>query len=169
MAFMLYSIDDAIDCKYIVMKTMSGQAKAGTMVHIMDTNEKSDGIIVDYRVTRTGQNFVAKFPTLKDFCKWARPDTFLARHYDSFSKKEVMQYLKVKDRTFVSFCLPLIAIALVIVWVLSLAIIRGTTGIILGVILSLVSVAAVFFLFKTTKEKTMLKMYSKVGMGINFK
>ena len=169
MAFMLYSIDEAIDCKYVVMKTMSGQAKAGTLVHIMDTNENSNGIVVDYRVTRTGQNFVIKFDTVKDFCKWARPDTFLARHYDSFSKKEVMQYLKVKDRTFVSFCLPLIAIALVIVWILALAVIGETAGVILGVVLSIVAVLGVLFLFKTTKEKTMLKMYSKVGMGINFK
>ncbi len=169
MAFMLYSIDDAIDCKYVVMKTMSGQAKAGTLVHIMDTNEKSDGIIVDYRVTRTGQNFVARFNTVKDFCKWAHPDTFLARHYDAFSKKEIQQYLKVKERSFVSFCLPIILIALVVAWVLGLVVIGGGAGIAVAIVLSIFGVLGTLFLFKTSKEKTMLKMYSKVNVGIGFK
>ncbi|MCR5817209.1 MAG: hypothetical protein K6F91_10020 [Ruminococcus sp.] len=169
MAFMLYSIDDAIDCKYVVMKTMSGQAKAGTLVHIMDTNEKSDGIIVDYRVTRTGQNFVARFNTVKDFCKWAHPDTFLARHYDAFSKKEIQQYLKVKERSFISFCLPIILIALVVAWVLGLAVIGGGAGIAVAIVISIFGVLGTLFLFKTSKEKTMLKMYSKVNVGIGFK
>ena len=169
MAFMLYSIDEAIDCKYVVMKTMSGQAKAGTLVHIMDTNENSNGIVVDYRNTRTGQNFVAKFNTVKDFCKWARPDTFLARHYDRFSKKEIQQYLKVSERSFTTFCLPIIAVALILVWIIAIALIGGVGGVVLGIILSLVTVAGVFIFFKMSKEKTMLKMYSKVGVGINFK
>ncbi|MBQ6675838.1 MAG: hypothetical protein IJM75_06880 [Ruminococcus sp.] len=169
MAFMLYSIDEAIDCKYVVMKTMSGQAKAGTLVHIMDTNENSNGIVVDYRNTRTGQNFVAKFNTVKDFCKWARPDTFLARHYDRFSKKEIQQYLKVSERSFTTFCLPIIAVALILVWIIAIALIGGAGGVVLGIILSLVAVAGVFIFFKMSKEKTMLKMYSKVGVGINFK
>lgn len=169
MAFMLYSIDDAIDCKYVVMKTMSGQAKAGTLVHIMDTNEKSDGIIVDYRVTRTGQNFVARFNTIKDFCKWAHPDTFLARHYDSFSKKEIQQYLKIKERSVVTFCLPIILISLIIIWGVSIGVVGGGAGIAIGIVCSLISVLGTLFAFKQTKEKTMLKMYSKVNVGISFK
>ncbi|MBP3267949.1 MAG: hypothetical protein J6M07_06480, partial [Ruminococcus sp.] len=63
MAFMLYSIDEAIDCKFIITKTMSGQAKVGSLIHVMDTKENSDGITVFYRITKTGQNFVAKFET----------------------------------------------------------------------------------------------------------
>ncbi|MBO6141618.1 MAG: hypothetical protein J6O40_07465 [Ruminococcus sp.] len=169
MAFMLYNIDEAVDHKYVVMKTMSGQAKAGTLVHIMDTTEKSDGILVDYRNTKTGQNFIARFNTVKDFCKWARPDTFLARHYENFSKKEIMQYLKVSERTFASFCLPIIAVALVIIWVLALLVIGGAAGAVLGVVLSIVAVLGTLLFFKMSKEKTMLKMYSKVGVGINFK
>ena len=169
MAFMLYSIDEAIDCKYIVTKTLSGQAKAGTLIHIMDTTEKSDGIQVDYRVTRTGQNFVIKFENLKQFCKWARPDSFLARHYDSFSKKEVLQYLKVSERTFTTFCVPLMAIAVVLVWLLSFLAFDGALTVVFGIILSLAAVAGVFVFFRLSKEKVLVKMYGKVNVGISFK
>lgn len=169
MAFMLYSIDEAIDRKYVVTKLLSGQAKTGTLIHVMDTHETSDGITVDYRVTKTGQNYVAKFPTVKDFCKWCRPDTFIARHYDSLSKKEIRQYLKITSRTFTSFCLPLILVALAVIWVLAIAAIGGTVGIILGVVLSLVAVVAVLYLFKAQKEKIKLKLYSKVNVGVSFK
>ena len=44
MAFMLYSIDEAVDCKYIITKAISGQAKPGTLIHVMDTKENSDGV-----------------------------------------------------------------------------------------------------------------------------
>ncbi len=168
-SFMLYSIDEAIDCKYIVTKTLSGQAKAGTLIHIMDTTEKSDGIQVDYRVTRTGQNFVIKFENLKQFCKWARPDSFLARHYDSFSKKEVLQYLKVSERTFTTFCVPLMAIAVVLVWLLSVLAFDGALTVVFGIILSLAAVAGVFVFFRLSKEKVLVKMYGKVNVGISFK
>ena len=40
MAFMLYSIDEAIDCKYVVTKALKGQAKIGTLIHVMDAREK---------------------------------------------------------------------------------------------------------------------------------
>lgn len=169
MAFMLYSIDDAVDHKYVVIKPMNGQAKTGTLIHIMDTHETSDGVTVDYRVTKTGQNYVAKFPTVKDFCKWCKPDTFIARHYESLTKKEIRQYLKITDRTFVSFCLPLIVVALAIIWVLAMVVIKGTVGIIVGAVLSVVAVIAVLYLFKSQKEKIKLKLYSKVNVGISFK
>ena len=166
---MLYSIDDAIDCKYIVNKSLNKQARAGSLIHIMDTMETSDGITVDYRVTKTGQNFVIRFPTVKEFCKWCRPDSFLARHYDSFSKKEIMNYLKIKDRNFVNFCLPIIAVALVIIWVVALAVIKGGLGAAVGAVLSVVAVLAVLYIFKATKEKMLVKLYGKVNVGISFK
>ncbi|SDB17279.1 hypothetical protein SAMN02910317_00901 [Ruminococcaceae bacterium FB2012] len=169
MAFMLYSIDEAIDRKYVVTKPLSGQAKSGTLIHVMDTHETSDGITVDYRVTKTGQNYVVKFPTVKEFCKWCRPDTFIARHYDSLSKKEIRQYLKITSRTFTSFCLPLIVVALAIIWVLAMVVIKGTVGIIIGVVLSLAAVLGVLYLFKAQKEKIKLKLYSKVNVGVSFK
>ena len=80
MALYLYSIDEAEDRKFIVTKAMSGQAKMGTLVHIMECSENSSGISVSYRVTETGQDFNIKFENLKQFCKWARPDNFIARY-----------------------------------------------------------------------------------------
>ncbi len=169
MAFMLYSIDEAIDRKYVVTKPLNGQAKVGSLIHIMDAKESSNGITVDYRVSQSNQSFVAKFETLKDFCKWCRPDTFIARHYESLTKKEIRQYLTITGRTFTSFCLPIILVALVVIWVLGLVIIKGVAGIILSVILSLVAVLAVLFVFKSQKEKIKLKLYSKVNVGVSFK
>ena len=61
MALYLYSIDEAEDRKFIVTKAMSGQAKMGTLVHIMECSENSSGISVSYRVTETGQDFNIKF------------------------------------------------------------------------------------------------------------
>ncbi len=169
MAFMLYSIDEAIDRKYVVTKPLNGQAKVGSLIHIMDAKESSNGITVDYRVSQSNQSFVAKFETVKDFCKWCRPDTFIARHYESLTKKEIRQYLTITGRTFTSFCLPIILVALVVIWVLGLVIIKGAAGIILSVILSLVAVLAVLFVFKSQKEKIKLKLYSKVNVGVSFK
>ena len=169
MAFMLYSIDEAIDRKYVVTKPLNGQAKVGSLIHIMDAKESSNGITVDYRVSQSNQSFVAKFETLNDFCKWCRPDTFIARHYESLTKKEIRQYLTITGRTFTSFCLPIILVALVVIWVLGLVIIKGVAGIILSVILSLVAVLAVLFVFKSQKEKIKLKLYSKVNVGVSFK
>ena len=169
MAFMLYSIDEAIDRKYVITKLVSGQAKVGSLIHVMDTHETSDGITVDYRVSKTGQNYVVKFPTVKEFCKWCRPDTFIARHYDSLSKKEIRQYLKVTSRTFTTFCLPIILVALALIWIIGIALIGPPAGIILGVILSLVAVLAVLYIFKAQKEKIKLKLYSKVNVGVSFK
>lgn len=169
MAFMLYSIDEAVDCKYVVTKSMSGQAKAGTLIHVMDTKENSDGIIVDYRVTETGQNFVIKFDTIKQFCKWARPDTFIARHYESFTKKEIQCYIKVCDRSFASFCLPILIIALAVIWAFSLILLSGSVRFIVGAVLSVIAALAVLYLFRAQKEKVKMKLYSKADIGIAFK
>ncbi|MBR4554053.1 MAG: DUF4229 domain-containing protein [Ruminococcus sp.] len=169
MAFMLYSIDEALDRKYVVTKTVPGQAKSGTVIHIMDTNERSDGITVDYRVTKTGQNFVAKFDTLKQFCKWCKPDTFIIRHHENLTKKEIRQYLKITDRTFTSFCLPILIVLLAIIWVIGIAAIGAPAGIIVAAILSVVAFLGVMYFFKSQKEKIKLKLYGKVNVGISFK
>ena len=116
MAFMLYSIDEAIDCKYIVEKTMKGQAKIGTLIHVMDARETSDGVTVYYRVTRTKQDYMIKFDTIKQFCKWCMPSTFLAKYYDRLSYSEVVKYIKVENRSFLTFQLPVILFALIVVW-----------------------------------------------------
>ncbi len=164
MALYIYSIDEAVDRKYVVTKSMSGQANAGTLVHIMDAVDKGDGSVsVNYRVTETGQNFDISFPSLKAFCKWARPDNFIARHYENLNNKDILHYIKVMNRTFVSFYLPIMLAALVLIWIISLAIIKGVVGIIVGVVLSAAAVAGVIFYYKYEKKHIAMDMYSKVG------
>lgn len=163
MAYMMYSIEEAIDRKFIITKNMSSQAKPGTLIHIMDTTQTSDGISVDYRVTDTGQDFSVRFDTMKQFCKWCRPDTFIARYYEYLNEKDIVNYMKVSGRSFTSFCLPLIIAALVIVWVLSLLLLKLVPAIIVGVLLSIVAVIAIFKVYKDQKTKATERIYSKIG------
>ena len=174
MTYMLNDIDEAIDRKFLVTKTLSNQVEAGTIVHIMDAvNEKDGSVTVYYRITYTKQDYTVKFENLKQFCKWARPDNFIARHYESFDIKEIQQYIKVKDRGFISFYLPIILVAAIIVWVVSLLVIKGTVGVIVGAALTVAIAGAVIYLYRSTKHKTMIKLYSKISSnsnwGINFK
>lgn len=172
MSLYLYSIDEAIDRKFIVTKSMSKQAKPGTLIHIMDTAERSDGkIAISYLVTETGQNFTAMFDSLKQFCKWARPDNFIARHYESLSNKDIMTYLKVTSRSFLTFCLPIIAILLVIVWGATLILAGGTTSLIIAAAASVVLSLAVIYIFKSSKHRITMDIYTKVssGWGISIK
>lgn len=164
MALYIYSIDEAIDRKYVVTKSMSGQAGAGTLVHIMDCSEKGDGSIsVDYRVTETGQNFSADFPNLKAFCKWARPDNFIARHYENLSQKDIVYYIRVTGRNFVSFYLPILAAVLALIWIISLVAFSGALSIIIGAVLSVAAVVGVVFYYKYQKKRVSMNIYSKVG------
>lgn len=163
MAYMMYSIDEAVDRKFIITKNMSSQAKPGTLIHIMDTTQTSDGISVDYRVTETGQDFTVKFDTVKQFCKWCRPDTFIARYYEYLNDKDIINYMKVSGRSFTSFCLPLIIAALVIVWVVSLLVLSPVPAIIVGAVLSIIAVLAIFKVYKDQKTKATEKIYSKIG------
>lgn len=169
---MLNSIDEAIDGKYLVTKYEKNQADVGSMIHIMDAREDSDGvIIVDYRLPATGQNYCARFDNINQFYKWARPDTFIARYYENFSQKEIQNYIKVSNRTFTTFCLPFIAVALVVVWIFALAVIGGSGGIVAGAILSVVAFVAVMIIFNKQKSGVKLKMYHKVSAsnwGIDF-
>lgn len=163
MALLLYSIDEAVDRKFIVTKTLNSHTKAGTLIHIMDTSENADGISVDYRITSTGQDFTIKFDNLKQFCKWARPDNLIARHYENLNTKDILHYIKVSNRSFVSFCLPVIIILLAVVWVISLAFIKGTTAVIAGAILSIAAIVAVIGIYRYQKSHVVLKLYSKVS------
>ena len=86
MTYMLNDIDEAIDRKFLVTKTLSNQVQAGTIVHIMDAHSEKDGkVTVYYRITYTKQDYTVKFDNVKQFCKWARPDNFIARHYEGDS------------------------------------------------------------------------------------
>ena len=172
MGFTLYSIDEAIDRKFVVTKTISSQAKAGTLIHIMGTKEKPDQVSVKYRVTESGQDFVIKFDNVKQFCKWARPDNFIARNYERLTNKEITHYLKVMGRTVVSFCLPIILIALVVIWGISLFVIKSTpTNLIVGAAASAVAAIAVLIFYKVQKNNVKMRLYQKVSSnwGVVFK
>lgn len=176
MTYLLNNIDEAVDRKFLVSKNIPNQARAGTMVHIMGSDD-SAGISVKYRVTDTGQDYNIQFETLKDFCKWAAPDTFIARYYENFSNKEILHYIKVTNRSFGSFCLPIIAVALVIVWVLAMVVLKGVAGLsagicaIIGGVLSIAAIVAVIYVYRQQKSSVKLKLYRKVSSnwGIEFK
>ncbi len=164
MAYMLTDINEAVDGKFLVTKNMTSQAKVGTMIHIMSAKESPDGsVLLGYRVTGTGQNFTVRFDSIKAFCAWARPDTFIARYYECFDSDEISKYIKINNRTVVTFCVPLIVIALVLIWILFGAIIKGTAGVVLGIVFSLVAVGVVFFLYKQSKNKIKMDLYKKVS------
>ncbi|MCQ2418093.1 MAG: hypothetical protein MJ071_09875 [Oscillospiraceae bacterium] len=171
MTYMLNDIDEAIDRKFLVTKTVSNQAEAGTIVHIMGAENSKDGTVsVYYRITYTRQDFVIKFDSLKSFCKWARPDNFIARHYESFNIKEIQQYIKIKDRSITNFCLPIILVAWAIAWVLGLVVLKS---VVFSIVAMVVLAVAIFFVYKSTKRKAMIRLYSKVSAnsnwGVNFK
>ncbi|MBQ5310551.1 MAG: hypothetical protein ILP19_00700, partial [Oscillospiraceae bacterium] len=104
-----------------------------------------------------------RFNSIKEFCAWAKPDTFIARYYECFDSNEINKYIKINNRTVVTFCVPLIAIALVIVWILFGAIIKGTAGVVLGIVFSFIAVGVVFFLYKQSKNKIKMDLYKKVS------
>lgn len=163
-SYLAGNIYELVDGKYLVLKSVKEQAEAGTLVHILAAAEDPNGgFNVGYRVTETNQSFVQTFATLKDFYKWARPDTFIARNYDSFSKTDIQKYIKVKMRTPSSFCLPIIVVLLVIIWAaLILSPIKLPINIILGVLLSVAAVIGVFYMYKKQKKSMKSRMYNKL-------
>jgi hypothetical protein len=174
MAYMLKNINDAVDGKFLVTKSFPKQAEAGTIVHIMDARKlKNGGYQLDYRVTSTGQNYLIEFKQLKDFYAWARPDTFIARNYNSFSKKDIMHYVKVTSRTFQSFCVPLIVVAVIIAWVLAIVLFKGNAGmmILFGMLFSVAASAIVIVIYRKQKSGVKMKMYGMIQskLGVKFK
>ncbi len=164
MAQYLFSFDEAIDGKFIVTKNISGQAKSGTMIHVLDCVPKGNGgCTVWYRVTESGQDFSIGFDSLKDFCNWARTDKILIRHYASLSRKDVMQYLKITNRGYAKFYLPILIVLIAVIWVAMIAAVGGGIGIVLAVVLSLVAAVASLFLYKGQRKKAILAIYSKVS------
>jgi len=177
MTYMLNDIDEAIDRKFLVTKSMSNQVPAGTIVHIMGADQEKDGsVTVYYRITYTKQDYTVKFDNLKAFCKWARPDNFIARHYESFSTKEIQRYIRIKDRNFTNFCLPIILAALAVVWAVILLSVKSldiTKRAIIASVVSVVAIIVITVLYKTLKQKAMTRLYSKVSAksnwGVRFK
>ena len=164
MAQYLLSFDEAIDRKFIVTKTLSGQAKSGTMIHVLDCVPKGNGAYtVWYRVTETGQDFSQSFNSLKDFCNWARTDKIIIRHYDSLSRRDVMQYLKITNRGFTKFYLPFLIVLVILIWIALLVAVGGVLGIVLAVVLSLAAAVGILFFYKGQRKKAILAIYSKVS------
>ncbi len=173
MAYILKDIRDAIDGKFLVTKTLPKQAETGTIVHIMDARKlKNGGFQLDYRVTSTGSNYLIEFKTMKDFYAWARPDTFIARNYNSFSKKDILHYIKVTSRTFQSFCVPLMAVAVVLIFALSIILVKSVAlKIVVALVGSIAACALVMFIYKKQKNDVKMKMYHMLSnkLGIKFK
>ena len=164
MTYLLNDIQDAVDRKFLVTKTLPRPAEAGTVVHIMGTDQNSGGITVKYRVTSTKQDFSTKFESIKDFCNWARPDSFIARYSENLSLKDVQQYIKVKNRSFTNFCLPIILVAAVIIWAVCLvAIPTKLVGIIIAACMTVLISFLVWTFFKTSKTKFMTRLYGKIS------
>lgn len=167
----LLNIDEAVDRKFLITKNMKNQAEAGTIIHVMDAENNSDGTVsVIYRVARFNerfhdyQDYTAKFDSLAAFCKWAQPDNFIARNYEMLTIPEIQHYIKIKKRNFTSFCLPLILIAAIIIWALLFYLMgAGVATIVIGVVLTLCIAAAVLLLLKTQKKNEKVRLYNKIS------
>ncbi|MBQ3139373.1 MAG: hypothetical protein IJB68_07685 [Ruminococcus sp.] len=164
MAQYLLSFDEAIDRKFIVTKNLNGQAKPGTMIHVLDCVPKGNGAhTVWYRVNETGQDFSHGFSSIKDFCSWARTDKILIRHYESLSRRDVMQYLKITNGGFTKLYLPVIIVLLILVWIALISVVGGVTGAVIASVLSLVIFVGALFVYKAQRKKAILSIYSKVS------
>ncbi|MBR6986238.1 MAG: hypothetical protein IKH75_22480 [Ruminococcus sp.] len=164
MTYMLNSIEDAIDRKFLVVTSLKGQVQAGTVVHIMNAYQANGGVVVDYRDSVSGMDHTVKFPSIKDFYKWARPDNFIARYYDRFSVRDIQQYIKLTNRTFKSFCLPIIIAAVILVWIVCLLFIPNIiVKLIVAVALSIMVAFAIWSIYKNHHTKVMMKLYRSVS------
>ncbi|MCR4888133.1 MAG: hypothetical protein K5979_02980, partial [Ruminococcus sp.] len=99
------------------------------------------------------------------FCKWAQPDNFIARNYEMLSIKDIQHYIKVKNRSFASFCLPIIAVIAAIIWVVSLLVFSKTmvVGIIIAAVLTVAVAVAVLVFYKKQKKKERVRLYKKIS------
>ena len=167
----LLNIDEAVDRKFLITKNVKGQAAAGTIIHVMDAaNNPGGSVNVLYRVARFNekfhdyQDYTAKFDSLSAFCKWAQPDNFIARNYEMLSLSDIQHYIKVKNRSFTSFSLPLILIFALLIWaLLYFALGLGIATIVLGVIGTLAIAAGVLIMVKNQKKKEKVKLYHKIS------
>jgi hypothetical protein len=177
MTYMLNNLDEAVDRKFLVTKPMKAQAEPGSIIHVLDVKDrKKDGYLVEYRVTDVGKgysfrDYAAKFNNVKDFCTWARPDNFIARHYEAFDLKEIQNYIKVTDRSFVTSGLPIIAVIVIALFALGLFVIKGIPGIIIAAVGSVIAFFGVSWFFRWQKSRVKLALYSKISSdwGVQFK
>ena len=168
----LLNIDEAIDRKFLVSKTIKGQAEAGNIIHVMDAENSSNSVLVTYRVSHYNerfhdyQDYTVKFDNVAQFCKWAQPDNFIARNYESLSIKDIQHYIKIKNRSFLTFCLPLIILAAIIIFAVLVGVLKlGGMGIVLSLILTAAAALGIFASFRNQKKQEKMRLYSKISSG----
>ncbi|MDE6501906.1 MAG: hypothetical protein K2L10_07455 [Ruminococcus sp.] len=168
MRLMLNNIEDAVDQKYLVIKSIKGQAEAGTVIHIMGAQTENDGINVKYRVTKTGQDYTCKFADVKQFLKWASSDNFVARYQDNLNPSDIRQYIKVRDTSFMaSGGIPTLAGILVVLIVMLIIMIAGKIVwwqfLIGAVCMPVIIYFCVSTFYKRRRNKVMSQIYNKVS------
>ncbi|MDE6834342.1 MAG: hypothetical protein K2J39_08900 [Ruminococcus sp.] len=168
MKLLLNNIEDAVDQKYLVTKTLKNQAEAGTVIHIMGAQTANDGVTINYRVTKTGQDYSCKFADIKQFSKWASSDNFLARYQDNLTPYDIKQYIKVCDTSFMgSGGIPILASIGVILIALIIMCIAGAIQwwqLLIGVIcVPIIIYFGVTTFYKRKRNKVMSQIYSKVS------
>lgn len=168
MRLLLNNIEDAVDQKYLITKSLKNQAAAGTVIHIMSTQTESDGVTVKYRVTKTGEDYSCKFADIKQFSKWASHDNFVARYQDNLTPSDIKQYIKVCDTSFMaSGGIPIIigiAVALIILVVtMVIGKIAWWQLLIGAVCFSVIIYFGVTTFYKRRRNKIMSQIYNKVS------
>ncbi|MDE6665760.1 MAG: hypothetical protein K2K14_06190 [Ruminococcus sp.] len=168
MRLLLNNIEDAVDQKYLITKSLKNQAEAGTVIHIMGAQTESDGVSVKYRVTSTGQDYTAKFADVKQFSKWATADNFVARYQDNLTTSEIKRYIKVRNNSFMaSGGIPVIAGVAVIWLIMLVALVTKLLAwwqiLIGGVCLSVIVYFGITTFYKKRRSKVMSQIYNKVS------
>ncbi|MDE5770597.1 MAG: hypothetical protein K2I06_03050 [Ruminococcus sp.] len=168
MRLLLNNIEDAVDQKYLITKSLKSQAEVGTVIHIMGAQTESDGVTVKYRVTSTGQDYTAKFADVKQFSKWASADNFVARYQDNLTTNEIRKYIKVRNNSFMaSGGIPIIA-GIIIAWIIMIILMATKllpwwSAVIAGVCLSVIIYFGVTTFYKKRRSKVMSQIYNKVS------
>lgn len=168
MRLLLNNIEDAVDQKYLVTKSLKNQAEAGTVIHIMGAQTESDGVSVKYRVTKTGQDYTCKFADVKQFLKWASSDNFVARYQDNLNPSDIRQYIKVRDASFMASGGIIIIAGIVIALVIMLiAMIAGKLlwwQLLIGAVcIPVIIYFCVTTFYKRRRNKVMSQIYNKVS------
>ena len=93
-------------------------------------------------------------------------DNFIARNYESLNIKDIQHYIKVKNRSFTTFCLPLIIAALVVFMVLFVGLLHlGAIGAVLALVLTAGVAVFIMVIFKNQKKQEKMRLYSKISSG----
>ena len=168
MKLLLNNIEDAVDQKYLVIKSLRNQATAGTVIHIMGAQTGNDGITVNYRVTKTGEDFSCKFTDIKQFAKWASSDSFLARYQDNLTPSHIQHYIKVCYTDFMgSGGIPILAsigVILLVLIIMCIASVIQWWQLLIGIVcVPVIIYFGVTTFYKHKRNKVMSQIYNKVS------